>query len=333
MINTKENANSILGKKFIDLFAGIGGFRIAFESFGAKCVFSSEWNKFSQEVYESNFGEIPHGDITKIHEKDIPSHDILCAGFPCQAFSVSGKQLGFEDTRGTLFFDIARIVKHHKPNVLLLENVKNFERHDGGRTIQTVVTVLNKMGYDVYYKVLNASLFGIPQSRKRIFIWGFHERLGIKEYDFPVGTGEKVKLEDFLLSNGTIIEKCFLDIDDVKYKENYNIKPDLFGDYSQKPIRIGTINRGGQGERIYHVKGHAITLSAYGGGVAAKTGAYLVDSKVRKLDPRECARIMGFPDSFKIHSNPLQSWKQFGNGVVINVAQVLIKDIIEKNIV
>lgn len=150
------------GLKFIDLFSGIGGFHIALSSFGAKCVFASEWNKHASETYSANYNITPVGDITKVEEKDIPSHDILCAGFPCQAFSVSGKQMGFNDTRGTLFFEVARIAKHHKPKIILLENVKNFAKHDSGKTLKTVILALNEIGYNVYYKILNTSNFGLP---------------------------------------------------------------------------------------------------------------------------------------------------------------------------
>ena len=151
--------------RFIDLFAGIGGFRIALESFGANCVFSSEWDKYAQKVYEANFGELPEGDITQISENNIPNHDILCGGFTCQPFSISGKQKGCEDIRGTLFFDIARIVEYHQPKVLFLENVRNFETHDDGKTLKIVKATLRDLGYDVFHKVLNASYFGLPQNR------------------------------------------------------------------------------------------------------------------------------------------------------------------------
>jgi len=333
MIDTKEHQNALIGKTFIDLFSGIGGFRIAFDSFGAKCVFSSEWDTHSQEVYHRNFGEKPRGDITKIDASEIPSHDILCAGFPCQAFSISGKQKGFEDTRGTLFFDVARIVQHHRPDFLMLENVKNFERHDKGRTLNTVKLVLKELDYDIYHKVLNASLFGIPQSRKRIFILGFNKRLGVSDYKFPRYQGENITLDKFLLSNGEISNELFIRRDDIHINKDLKVEPDMFGHYPQKPIRIGTINNGGQGERIYHPKGHAITLTAYGGGVASKTGAYLINDKVRKLHPRECARLMGFPDSFKIYSKNQTAWKQFGDSVVVDIVQILIKDIVEKELI
>ena len=160
--------------KFIDLFAGIGGIRIPFEELGGECVFSSEWDKFSQITYEANFGETPHGDITKIDAKDIPNHDLLVGGFPCQAFSQAGLKKGFEDTRGTLFFDIARILEHHNPKAFLLENVKGLRGHDKGKTFKTIISVLNRLGYQTLeIIVFYARDFGLPQNRERIFIVGF----------------------------------------------------------------------------------------------------------------------------------------------------------------
>src|SRR5690554_2942122 len=161
--------------KFIDLFSGIGGFHLALNSLGAKCIFASEWDKYASETYQENFEIKPSGDITQIKETEIPKHDILCGGFPCQAFSISGKQKGFEDTRGTLFFDIARIVDYHRPKILFLENVKNFVRHDNGNTLKTVIETLESLNYKVFYKVLNTSNFGLPQNRERIYIVGFNK--------------------------------------------------------------------------------------------------------------------------------------------------------------
>ena len=171
---------------FIDLFAGIGGIRIAFESVGGKCVFSSEWDKYAQKTYQANFGEIPAGDITKINEKDIPTFDILCAGFPCQPFSIAGKRKGFEDTRGTLFFDIARIIKYHKPKVVFLENVKNLLNHNNGNTFKVIKETLEELGYNVFYKVLKASDYGLPQNRPRLYIVCFNKSFYKNIYfDFP----------------------------------------------------------------------------------------------------------------------------------------------------
>ena len=316
-----SNVNKKLNNyTFIDLFAGLGGFRLAFESFGAKCVYSSEWDKAAQEVYNKNFHHIPDGDITKVDEKNIPTHDILCAGFPCQAFSISGKQRGFEDSRGTLFFDVARIARYHKPKIIFLENVKNFAAHDNGNTLKVVVTTLEELGYNVYYKVLNSVDYGIPQKRERIYIVCFRKDIDNKKFNFPT----KFKLEkhviDFLEENPDVSI-----YDEKKYPIIYNGKLD--NEFSNKMIRLGIVNKGGQGERIYSTKGIAATISAYGGGVFAKTGGYLVDGIVRRLSPRECARIMGYPDTYKIANNKNEAYKQFGNSVVIDVLQYIVLEI------
>lgn len=312
---------------FIDLFAGIGGFRLALESFKLKCVYSSEWDKYARLTYKENFGDEPDGDITKVEVKDIPKHNVLCAGFPCQAFSISGKQRGFEDTRGTLFFDIARIAKYHKPEILFLENVKNFERHDSGNTLKVVKKTLENIGYKVFYKILNASHYGVPTSRERIYIVCFKKVLRIKDFSFPSPTYETVKLRDFLLDDSET-KQYIIHRKDIKFHRK-SISHDIFGNYPLKPIRLGTISNGGQGERIYSDLGHAITLSAYGGGVASKTGAYLINGQVRKLAPRECARIMGFPDDFKIPDNKAQAYKQFGNSVVVPVLKKIFEQVIK----
>jgi len=312
---------------FIDLFAGIGGFRLALEFFGLKCVYSSEWDGFAQETYRANFGETPDGDITKVNENDVPKHNVLCAGFPCQAFSISGKQRGFEDTRGTLFFDIARIVKHHKPEILFLENVKNFASHNKGKTLQVVLKTLNDIGYNAFFKVLNASYYGAPTSRQRIYFVCFRKDLKIKNFSFPKPTEKIVSLKTFL-DDDKETEKYIIDRDDIKIKMQH-AACDLFGNSPARPVRVGTINNGGQGERIYSPAGHAITLSAYGGGAASKTGAYLVNGKVRKLSPRECARIMGFPEDFKIPVNDTQAYKQFGNSVVVPVLTAIFSEVVD----
>lgn len=313
--------------KFIDLFAGIGGFHQVLRNHGMECVFASEWDKHASQTYLENYGLQPSGDITDIAEKDIPKHDFLCAGFPCQAFSISGKQKGFEDTRGTLFFDVARIVKYHKPKVLFLENVKNFAKHDSGKTLNTVEQVLITLGYDVYFKVLNASHFGLPQNRERIYIVAFRKDLNIKRFLFPSPKNIKTCLNDILEENP--VDAKIINRPDIKIKKHFEPKLNLFNelDLPNKPIRLGEVNKGGQGERIYSPYGHAITLSAHGGGVGAKTGLYLVDNKVRKLSPRECARVQGFPESFKINASSSQAYKQFGNSVALNVLDEIMKNI------
>ncbi len=186
---------------FIDLFAGIGGFRIASELNGGRCVFSSEWDKNSQQTYMYNHGDMPFGDITKIDEATIPEHDILFGGFPCQAFSISGKRNGFKDTRGTLFFDIARILKSKKPKAFLLENVKNFTRHDNGNTLKVVINTLEELGYEVQYKVLRSSDYGVPQSRERVYIVGFRNDIKLRQpfhYPEPIIDVDTVVVRDIL---------------------------------------------------------------------------------------------------------------------------------------
>ena len=319
--------NILRNYNFIDLFAGIGGFHLALNSMGAECVFASEWDKYAVETYEQNFHLKPFGDITKISEKDIPTHDILCGGFPCQAFSISGKQKGFEDTRGTLFFDIARITDFHKPKVLFLENVKNLAKHNEGKTLKTITNSLQELGYSVFTKILNSSIFGLPQNRERIYIVAFHNSLNSNSFKFPVPPNTPICLDQLLENepkNAKIIER-----NDIEIYKNYTVSNSLLSEMEvlNKPIQIGKVNKGGQGERIYHTLGHAITLSAYGGGVGSKTGLYLVNGKIRKLSPRECARVQGFPDNFVLNSSNTQAYKQFGNSVSVNVLQYILIEI------
>ncbi len=319
MIDVKEK--TLEGYTFIDLFAGLGGFRLALESLGAKCIYSNEWDEPVQKVYKDNFGDLPEGDITKVDENKIPDHDILCAGFPCQAFSISGKQRGFEDSRGTLFFDVARIVKAKKPKVVFMENVKNFASHDGGRTLQVVKATMEELGYTFYQKVLNAVNYGMPQKRERIYMVCFRNDLDIHDFKYPKGFKLTRHVEDFLLTDESMVSDLYVDRPDTYYNGVEDNK------YSDKSIRLGIVNKGGQGERIYSTKGIAITLSAYGGGIFAKTGGYLVNGKPRKLHPRECARIMGYPDSYKMSKSKNQAYKQFGNSVVVDVLQYIAIEI------
>ncbi len=315
--------------KYIDLFAGIGGFHQAMNSFDAQCVFASELDQHCQEIYAQNYSIKPEGDLTQIQEKHIPDHDLLCAGFPCQSFSISGKRLGFQDTRGTLFFDVARIAKYHQPKLLLLENVKNFAYHDQGKTLLIVKETLAEIGYQVFHQVLNASYFGVPQTRERIYILAFRKDLEITNFQFPLTYGKATKLRDFCLDDEEDqVKELIIKRKDIIINKNLIIQPDLYGNYPQKPIRIGIINKGGQGERIYHQNGHAITLSAYGGGVGAKTGLYEINGKIRRLAPRECARITGFPDSFILSKKRNICYKQFGNSVVVNVLKAIMEKVL-----
>ncbi|WP_077369833.1 DNA cytosine methyltransferase [Anaerosalibacter sp. Marseille-P3206] len=315
------NKKTLKGYTFIDLFAGIGGFRLALESFGAQCVYSNEWDKYAQETYNLNFNEIPDGDITQVDEKNIPNHDILCAGFPCQAFSISGKQKGFEDSRGTLFFDVARIVKEKKPMVVFLENVKNFATHDGGNTLRVVKETMQELGYSFDYEVLNPIHYGVPQKRERIYMVCFREDVKRETFIFPKPIKLERYVEDFLLPNEEVLE-YIIERDDLVLNDKAKTTRN-----SNSTIRVGSVGKGGQGERIYSPKGIAITLSAYGGGIFSKTGGYLIDGKTRRLHPRECARLMGFPDTYKLHPNKNQAYKQLGNSVVVDVLQLITEQI------
>lgn len=313
----------IKGMKFIDLFAGIGGFRYALESFGCKCVFSSEWDKFCQDSYKLNFNDYPFGDITKIDEKDIPKFDILCAGFPCQPFSVSGKQKGFSDVRGTLFFDIARIVKYHKPKIILLENVKNLKAHNGGATFEVISRTLDKLNYNIYYKILNAKNFGLPQNRERIAIVCIRKDIDSGKFKFPNEQEKFLTISD-IKEDDSITSKYIINRNDIKI-DNSKLEKAISNGKVNKPVQIGIIGNGGQGNRIYHENGIGITLAASSGGAASKTGAYYINGRVRKLSPREAARLQGFPEEFIIIDNDNQSLKQFGNSVPINLFREIFK--------
>ena len=298
--------------KFIDLFAGIGGIRIPFEELGGECVFSSEWDKFSQITYEANFGEVPYGDITKIDEKEIPKHDLLVGGFPCQAFSQAGLKKGFQDTRGTLFFDIARILKYHKPKAFLLENVKHLRGHDSGKTFNTIMTVLRELGYQtVEYKILNAKDFGVPQNRERIFIFGY---LDFIFFQFPDPLNIKTKLGEILDEN--IPEKYTISSrmweSAIRRKENnrkrgYGFGYSLFNKDSEYTSTISA---------RYYKDGSEILVKQKG-------------KNPRMLTPREAARLQGFEDSFKIPVSNNQAYKQFGNSVPVNVIRYLSREIAE----
>ncbi len=324
----KEYSNALKGKKFIDLFCGLGGFRLALESYGAKCVYSSDINEAVANVYKNNFGDNPLSDITKVNEKDIPQHDILCAGFPCQAFSISGKQRGFEDTRGTLFREVVRIASYHKPELLLLENVKNLEKHDGGNTFSVIKETIENAGYNMYWKVLNASNYGVPQARERIYMVCIRKDCDNNLFQFPKAIISKKCVNDILINNGE--EKKY--IINKQYTLNNNRQENIFKIYD-KPVRVGTVNKGCQGDRIYDPYGQAITLSAEGGGTGAKTGLYLINNEVRKLHPRECARLMGYPENYKISESTNQALKQFGNSVVVDVLQYIVRNIIDGGVI
>ncbi|MBL6827287.1 MAG: DNA cytosine methyltransferase [Opitutales bacterium] len=310
------------GLNFIDLFCGVGGFRQALSSLGNTCVFSSDLDKDARETYQTNYGELPAGDITKIEADEIPTHDVLCGGFPCQPFSISGKMNGFGDARGTLLYEILRIARIHRPKVLFLENVKNYQSHADGRTMETTLKLLAEAGYRTYHQVLNASAYGIPQKRERLYFVCFRDDLGVEKFHFPEPEISDVSVEDILLPEGDrSLENLFIEREDLRLNEQLGLKRE------SRPIRIGTVGKGGQGERVYSSMGHAITLSAFGGGIGAKTGMYLIGKQIRRLHPRECARLMGFPESFVLNESRNICYKQFGNSVAIPVVQKIFAEV------
>lgn len=319
MFNVKKENKRLKDYTFIDLFSGIGGFHLALSSYGAKCVFASEINNSAAQTYYNNFKMKPQGDIKVIKNKNIPKHDIICAGFPCQPFSISGNQNGFSDENGKLFFQIYRIARYHKPKLIILENVKNLLTHNNGNTIAIIEERLKSIGYTTYKKVLCATDFSVPQARKRIYIVAFRTDLNVKSFSFPERKGKLKTVEDILEEN---------------VKPQYNISHQYTIDYekansndrSAELCRIGSVGQGRQGERIYSIRGQGITLSSQGGGIAGKTGMYYVNDSVRKLTPRECARLMGFPERFQVASTDAECYKQFGNSVVVNVLQEIVDE-------
>lgn len=300
--------------KIIDLFAGIGGIRLGFEKIGAECVFSSEWDKHAQEMYEANFGEKPFGDINDMNPADIPDHDFLLAGFPCQPFSIAGKQLGFADTRGTLFFNIEKILEEKRPYGFLLENVSRLVTHDKGRTFKVIIDKLENLGYTVYYKVLNTIDYGIPQLRKRIYIVGFKDNI---HFQFPKPDGTKVSLEDILEPEENIPSNYYVS-EEIKKKRLSRVKPN-----APYPS-IWHENIGGNISALPH----SCALRAGG------SYNYLLVNGVRRLTGREMLRLQGFPDSFKINVAYTQVRKIAGNSVTVKVIELIAKEIqkaIEKN--
>ena len=323
-ILNQENASFT----FIDLFAGIGGMRLAFESAGGRCVYSNEWNKYSQQTYFANFGEQPEGDITKVDENGIPDHDVLVAGFPCQPFSIAGvskknslgRETGFQDkTQGTLFFDVCRILKAKRPKAFLLENVKNLKSHDKGRTFKIIMESLNELKYDVYTAILDGQSY-VPQHRERILIVGFDKERyrGSVPFSFDINPKKpKPLMKDILEKSAddkyTLSDKLWL------YLQNYAAKHKAAGN--------------GFGYGMADQNGISRTLSAR----YYKDGSEILieqkDKNPRRLTPRECARLQGFSDDFKIVVSDTQAYKQFGNSVVVplmaDVAKLIVNRIRE----
>ncbi len=291
------------GKKFtfIDLFAGIGGMRIAFERAGGRCVFTSEWDESCQKTYKANFGEKPLGDITKLNAEEIPDHDILTGGFPCQAFSIIGSKLGFADTRGTLFFDIGRILEAKRPKAFLLENVKQLTTHDEGRTLKVILERLENLRYFVHYKVLNGLDFGMPQKRERIILVGFKKN---HPFEFPQSGVEQKTLSDILEPEDQINKKHFL------------------SDYFRKKLerKLKEQNKKITSRPVVLHENKAGNIGIHSFSCALRTNGsynYVTVNGKRRLTPREMLRLQGFPDTFEIVVPDTQVRKQAGNSVVI----------------
>ncbi|HQT24704.1 MAG: DNA (cytosine-5-)-methyltransferase [Sphingobacteriales bacterium 17-39-43] len=319
--------------KFIDLFAGVGGFRLAMQNLGGKCVFTSEWDKNAQKTYRANFGEVPFGDITKEETKKfIPNDfDVLCAGFPCQAFSIAGKRGGFEDTRGTLFFDVAEIIKRKKPKAIFLENVKGLRNHNGGKTLATILNVLrNDLDYFVPEpQIINAKDFGVPQHRERIYIVGFRKDLGVTSFKYPNPLKKKIKFAD-VKEKKVPATKYFLSTQYVQtlinHKERHESKGNGFG-YAIIPDDgiANAIVVGGMGRERNLVYDHRITdfnPTTHIKGTVNREG-------IRKMTPREWARLQGFPDKYVIPVADASAYKQFGNSVAVPAIQATADKILE----
>lgn len=319
---------------FIDLFAGIGGFRMAMQNLGGKCVFSSEWDTQAQKTYLLNYGEIPFGDITKESTKSfIPDDfDILCAGFPCQAFSLAGKRLGFEETRGTLFFDVAEILRRKRPKAFFLENVKGLLIHDKGRTIQTILKVLRD-DLDYYVpdpQIVNAMNFGVPQHRERVYIVGFRKDQGVEEFAYPVPT-DKTKTFADVKEENVVSAKYYLSTQYVKtliaHKERHAAKGNGFGyeiipdDGVANAIVVGGMGR----ERNLVIDNRLEDFTP----VTRIKGEINRDG-LRRMTPREWARLQGFPDDFIIGVADASAYKQFGNSVAVPAIQATAQEIINR---
>lgn len=309
--------------KFIDLFAGIGGIRLAYQNLGGKCVFTSEWNNFSKKTYEANFGEVPFGDITKINEKDIPEHDVLLAGFPCQPFSIAGvskknalgRKHGFlDETQGTLFFDIARILKHKKPKAFMLENVKNLVSHDKGNTFRVIKNTLIELGYSIHFQVLDSKHF-VPQHRERIIIVGFRNDIfkGKENFQFPKLPDPTAKINDIL---------------EEKVEPKYTLTDKLWN-YLQKYAAKHKAQGNGFGFGMTDLDGISRTISAR----YYKDGSEILipqdGMNPRRLTPKECARLQGFPREFLIPVSDNQAYRQFGNSVTVPLIQAVGKQLVK----
>ena len=308
---------------FIDLFAGIGGTRLAFERAGGDCVFSSEWDSYAQKTYAANFGETPHGDITEVHEASVPDHDILVGGFPCQPFSIAGVSKhnalgnahGFANkTQGTLFFDVARIIAEKRPSAFLLENVKNLTTHDKKRTWTTILeTLTNELGYSVFWKVIDAAAV-VPQHRERVYIVGFRLPTPFKFPELPVMRQPLVALlEPAPDPKYTLTAHLWQYLQD--YAAKHKAKGNGFGFGWTDPSDHSKVTRTLSAR--YYKDGSEIIISQGDGNIP------------RRLTPRECARLMGFPDAYKIVVSDTRAYKQFGNSVVVPVVEVIAREMVK----
>ncbi|MEO1807576.1 MAG: DNA (cytosine-5-)-methyltransferase [Bacteroidota bacterium] len=293
--------------RYIDLFCGIGGFRTAMDQACAKiginseCVFSSDIDEHARISYEANYGHRPHGDITKVSESEVPDHDILFAGFPCQPFSIIGQRKGFEDTRGTLFFDIARILNYKRPKAFILENVKQLVGHNKGNTLRVIIDSLKEMGYTVYVKVLNALHYGLPQKRERIIIVGHLEPI---LFSFPDPESSFIPLDKILESQ---VDRKYYASERIREKRNKSHTSDHY-------------------PSIWH-ENKSGNISSYPFSCALRAGAsynYLLVNGERRLTPREMLRLQGFPDEFQIVVSDSQLRKQAGNAVPVNVIEAVL---------
>lgn len=304
--------------RFIDLFCGMGGFRLAFEAQGCKCVYSSDIDEYACRTYQLNFGDFPKSDITKVDAKNIPDFDILCAGFPCQPFSIAGKRLGFDDTRGTLFFDVARILQEKRPLAFLLENVRGLSNHDGGKTLKVILKTLDELGYDTSWKVLNAKKYGVPQNRERWYCFGVRRDLNKALPSFPEEKELKLTLKGIIEKNNDKAYKCsdicLKNIESNIRKKHIDIDECTLA-YEIRPSRCQFSNNG---------VSPCLTAKM---GTGGNNVPVVVDQK-RKLTERECLRIMGYPDSYQVFSGH-HTYKQIGNSVVVPVLTELAKLLVD----
>jgi DNA (cytosine-5)-methyltransferase 1 len=318
---------------FIDLFAGIGGFRIALQNLGCRCVLSSEIDPHSRKVYAANHDHLPENeDIHDLDEKDVPDHDILCGGFPCQAFSIAGRKYGFEDARGTLFFEVARILNYKKPKAFILENVQGLVHHNKGKTLKVILDILrNDLNYFVPDpKILNAKNFGVPQNRPRIFIVGFREDLNIDYFHYPEPTCQPVAIKDILeekeVSVKYYLSQTYLETL-YKHRQRHKDKGNGFG-FEIIPHHdiSNAIVVGGMGKERNLVIDKRLTNFIPVTHIKGEVNRDLV----RRMTPREWARLQGFPDSFQIVVSDVQAYKQFGNSVAIPVVEAVAREVIQK---